>query len=120
MSNKKIADLLAKLLSEKGYDITWFRDGCFHALYSKDDYYYYISVECEENIKIEHDINMRSFNQDYKTCCEMFKMNYDKATTDINFLKEQVGALDSKPNILKMLEICEVPSDVIKAIEEKL
>lgn len=120
MSNTKIADLLAKLLSEKGYDITWSSHGYFRALYAEDGFFYYIEVECEKNIEIKHDIVFRSLNQDYKTCCEMFKMNYDKATTDINFLKEQVGALDSKPNILKMLEICEVPSDVIKAIEEKL
>ena len=120
MSNKKIADLLAKLLSEKGYDITWFRDGCFHALYSKDDYYYYISVECKENVEIGHDIVFRSCNQDFVSCYNRLKKNYEKAIADTNFLKEQLGMLDSKTNILKMLEICQVPSDIVKAIEEKL
>ena len=120
MSNKKIADLLAKLLGEKGYDITWFRDGCFHALYGKDGFFYYIEVECEKNIEIKHDIVFRSLNQDFVSCNHWFKKNYEKATADIAFLKEQLGMLYSKTNILKMLEICQVPSDIVKAIEEKL
>lgn len=118
----KYISLVADLLENRNYKIDYYTyPTSFHANHN-DHYWKCIEVHADmknKKVEIRSNIHYQSDGKTKRAAVKEFSKMYDEVQSDIDYVNEQLNNRYSMNNVIRMLEICGVPKDIIEKIQVK-
>ena len=118
--HKNIIKFCENLLEERNYIIQEYSDCSFYANNNRDCHFkIHFYVNNNDEIVMHPDITYYMRDKTLKESIDELTTLYNNVQKDIDYVKKELLDLTQKDNIIKILEICEVPKEIIEYIKNK-